>query len=152
LDVAGEQRDHDPRGRGLNQALEHRADAALGASALRHVDVGAVAEEQADAFIAQLADARFVGRLAIGRVRIEVEVTAVEDDALRGSDRERAGLDDGVRDAHGLDLKRPNLVALPGRRYAKIELVRTEAMLEQALASHAERVGRAPNRHLQLSQ
>ena len=89
------------------------------------VDVGRVGEQRQHAGVAERGEARQVGRQAVERRLVELEVAGVDDRAERRPDRERHRVDDAVRDVDRLDLERPDapdvarLEALERRRRAR---------------------------------
>ncbi len=125
---------------------------AFGAAAHRNVDVGAIAEQQGNASIAELGQARLVRRLTVGRVGIEVEVTRVQHAAHGGLHVQRAGFDDRVRDAHRLDSERTDSILAASVRFTQIELARRELMFQETPLGDLERVRRSPNRQLELGE
>ena len=89
------------------------ADAALAAGVARQLGVGRVGEQQPDALAGgDLADAGEVGPPPVDRRQVELEVAAVEHDALRGVEGEGEAARHRVGDGDELDLEGADLAPL----------------------------------------
>jgi hypothetical protein len=103
VDVGGERGEDDPARRVIETLGQRRADLDLGLRVTGSIDVGAVRAEHGHALLAQFREASRVGRLAVERARVELEVTGVDDRPGGGADRESHAIGDRVRHADGFD-------------------------------------------------
>src|SRR5262249_22910484 len=103
VDVRGEGRDDDAS-RGATDPVGQRAsDLVLGRRRPGTVDVRRVGHKAEDAALAQLREAVIVRTLAVDRVRVELEVSRVDERADRRLDPVPQAVDDRVRHPDGLD-------------------------------------------------
>ena len=103
VDVGGERGDDDAPGRGVEARAERLAHVHFRSRVAGPVHVGGVGAEHHHALLSQLGEPAIVGRLAVERARIELEVAGVHDGADGRVDRQADAVNDRVRDADRLD-------------------------------------------------
>ena len=110
----------------------------FGAGTARALGVGRVAEEQQHAGIAQLLEARHVGRQPVRRRVVQLEVASVDHPTDRGFNGERDCVGDRVADCDRLDLERAKLDGIADAHLAQVCLAQ-DAMLLQLGLDESER-------------
>ncbi len=105
--VARKRREDDPARRPLESRGETLAGNPFGKSATRPFRVGRVHEGKIDSSRRRLGDGLDVGRLTVGRVGIELEVSGVEELPAACLDQDRRGVRDRVRDPEESDCEVP---------------------------------------------
>ena len=153
VDVAREAGDDDPptplRQEDPAQGL---ADAALAAGVAGQLRVRRVREQQADAFGGgDLADPGQVRAAPVDGVQVELEVAAVEHDALGGVEGEGEAVRHRVRHRDELDVERPDPAPLAVAHRHERGLL-AEPCLVQAVAGEPERQRRAVDRGVDVAQ
>ena len=134
VQVAGEGRDDDLPVAFADHRLERPDDAPLARGALLAQRAGAVEERQPYAAFPQLGQRREVGRRALDRRRVELEVAQVDDQAGRGVERDDPRLRDGVRDVDQRRAEAPQLE--PGARGNRVQgRGRDPGVIEPVLAA-----------------
>ena len=116
----------------------------------RPIHVGRVGAQDEHAAVAQLGERAVVGRLAVERRRIQLEVAGVHDRARRRLDGQADAVDDGVSDADGLDSERTTLDPIAWTHGAQIGL--EEAVFLQPVAHQGQGHRRPVHRHASVAQ
>jgi len=105
VDVGGEGRDDDPAGTLAEELLERFPDGALGRSKAIAFGVRAIRHQQHHAVVPEVRQACHVGRFAVDRRLIHLEVAGVDHHANRRLDGERGSVRNAVRDVDELDFE-----------------------------------------------
>ena len=149
--VAGEARDDHPARRLGDDALEHRADVALGRGEARDIGVGGVRQEQVDALLTEPGEGAQVGDAVVERQLVHLEVAGVQHDAGAGLDGDGERIRDRVVDRDELELERAEAFALP---FPDGERVRLDAVFLELRLDQGEREGGTDQRDVlaQLEQ
>ncbi len=136
-DVGRERRHQDPALGAGEDRREALADRALARRRPLLLGVGAVAEQEQHALVADAREPGEVGRLTLHRRAVDLEVARVDDRAGRCAHHERACVGDGVRRVHPLDLEAAERARLTGTH--RVQLGRfDEAVLAQLVAQKPE--------------
>ena len=109
-DVGGKGGHEDAPGRLCEQRSQSLPHPALAWGRALLLGVGRVAEQQQHAVVAKAGQPGQVGRRALHRRLIDLEVAGVDDDPLGGVQRQRARVGDGVGDVDPLDSRRSRAV------------------------------------------
>jgi hypothetical protein len=112
MDVAREARDDHELARAGDDLVQDGADASLARRVPRLLGVRRVAEEQVHAPARLLRERVEVGRAAVERRLVDLEISRVQDGPVRRVDRDRHAVGDRVRHAHEAHRERPNGRAL----------------------------------------
>jgi len=151
MDVRGERGDDDPPGRGVEARAERLPHVHLRARVARPVHVGRVRAEHHHTLLAQLGEAPIVGRLAVERARIELEVARVDDGPDGCVDRQPDPVHDRVRDPDRLDTERADRDAVSRADHPEVGRF-GEPVLAQSLRDERQGQGRAVHGHRQIAQ
>ena len=104
--VGCERRDHDAPFGAREDRRKRFADDTLREGVSRPLRVGGIREHAQHALVPNARDAREVGRLAVDRRLVELEVAGVEDRTDRRAQRQRTSARHRVIDVHELDVDR----------------------------------------------
>src|SRR5438128_836002 len=151
VDVRREGRDDDAPGRAREPLRERPPDLHLRARVAGPVDVRGVGAEHEHALAAELGEPPVVGRLAVERARIELEVSRVHECANRRPDREADAVRDRVRDTDRLDDERADLDAVARPDRPKIGTL-VEPVLAEPLGDQRARQRRAEDGYARLPE
>ena len=94
------------------------------------------------ALVAELAEAVDVGRLAVDRGRIELEIPGVDHEILAGAHRHAASIDDAVGHAQRLDQKTAELERRARRDPLDDGVARVRVLVELLLEQRGRELGR----------
>jgi len=140
---------HDDPCRGVPEdPFEGLDQVALGAAVALPFGVGGVAEEEQDPFTADLGEAGEVGRPALRRIVVELEVARVDDHPGGRVDGEGGGVGDAVADRDQLDPERPELEAVAHPRLAEVGLAQDPVLFQLRLDEPESEPGPI-NRHVE---
>ena len=114
-DIRGEGGDHHARRRLCDQLAQRLRHLAFRRALAFANDVGRVADEGEDALLTELAETRFIGRQTDSGRIVVLPIAAMDGEACRRADRQRAAFRDRMRDRDEFDAKRSelNTAALP---------------------------------------
>ena len=118
VDAAGEAGEDDAARGGAAEIFEARDDGALGRSEAGALDVGGVAEERENAFVAVAREGVEIEAGAVNGSLVDLEVAGVDDDAERRADGERDAVDGAVRDGDKFDFERIDFDETAGHDFA----------------------------------
>ena len=150
-DVGRERRHQDPALRRREDGRESLTDGPLARRRPLLLRVGAVAEQQQHALVADARQPCQVGRLALHRRAVDLEVARVHDDAGGRAHHERACVRDGVGRVHPFDVEAAERARVA--RAHRVQLGRLdEPVLAQLVAQEAEGQRRAVDGHGQARQ
>ena len=142
--------DHFSRGR-AEEFLEARHDGALGRREAGPLDVGAVAEQCENAFLAVARERVQIKRLAVGGRRVHLEIAAVDNHAERRANRQRHAVNRAVRDVDEFDFERAQFHLAAGKYLAKLRLVEQSVFFE-AFFDQREREARSIYGNIQVAE
>ena len=148
VDVRGERREDDPARRAGEALGQRRAHVDLRARVAGAVHVGGVRAEHDHALLAELGEAPVVGRLAVERARVELEVAGVDDGADGRVDRQADAVHDRVGDPDRLDAERPHLERLARPHRPQVGALQ-QAVLAQLLGHERQGQRGAVHGHVQ---
>ena len=116
--VRGERRDDDASGRAREDVRERLADDALRERVSGAFGIGRIGEHAQHAGVADARDRREVGRIAVDRRLIELEIAGVKERAERRADRERARARERMIDVNELGREsRRSVTVSPGSTF-----------------------------------
>src|SRR6202158_504698 len=133
VDVGGEVGHHDATWGLTENLLERRVQVAFRPRTSRAFGVGRIAEQQPHPFLTDRSEASHIGRKAVGRVGVQLEVARVNDLADGGVDREGDRIGDGVADGHRLHAERPELDLASDSHLAEVRLAKKAMLLQLGL-------------------
>ena len=136
-DVGGERRHQDPALRRGEDGREPLADGALARRRPLLLGVGAVAEQQQDTLVADAREPGQVGRLALHRRGVDLEVARVHDDARGRSHDQRARVRDRMRGVHPFDVEAAERLGVAGPHRVQLRCL-DEPVLAQLVAQESE--------------
>ena len=145
VDVAGEARHHHDRGRLRHDVVQHRTDAAFAGRVARLLRVRRIRQQQVHAGAGFLGEAVQIGGPPVDRGRIQLEVTGVQQGAVRRVDRDGHPVRDRVRDVVEAHRERAYRGRPARHGQARLDEVGDLVLLELA-AEQLERERRAVDR------
>lgn len=144
VDVRGKEGDDNPVWGFEHQRRDGVEYVAFFAGHAFGIDVGRVAQEQIDTFVADFPESVAVEVAPVDGVLLDLEVPGMHQGARRGSEDQTGAVGNAVVDPVGLDFKGADGEALPGLRRAQVEVPEVE--LPKAPLDELQGVGRAINR------
>ena len=148
--VRRERRDDDAPRRAREDVRERFADDALRRRVPGTFRVRRVREHAEHAFIADARDRREIGRAAVDRRLVELEIARVEDRSEFGRDRERTTAGEAVVDVDELGLDAAVLDDVAGLHGDEVAIA--DLLILELRANERERERRAHDRNVELAQ
>ncbi len=136
VNMAGEAGHDDPLGRCPEHLIDRRGQFLLGGGESGDLRVRRVDEHQVDALLAEPGERPKIGDPFVERELVELEVTGMQDQARRGTDRHGQGVRDRVVHRHELTIERPELLSTALRDFDRLRL---DAVLLELRADERQR-------------